>query len=124
MATAGPLAFSKISKDVSASRWTMLEMLRGNLLDGKYRRPEQVALRDAMKAFHEHREKERLEREAKRARAEQRSEEAASGGSAPSTAADEAAVSAFLPAAAPEGAKRPAKGGIGAAKTAKKSKAG
>lgn len=123
MATAGPLAASKITKDVSGSRWLMLEMLRGNLLDGRYRRPEQVALRDAMKAFHAQREKERLEREAKRARAEVASGEAASGGSA-SIIAREVARSAPSPGAAPEAAKRSAKGGNGGAKTAKKSKAG
>lgn len=111
--TAGPLPLDKIRTDVSHYRWLMLEMLRGNFLDARFRKKEYVDLRDAMVAFHAEKRSKDEEREAKReARrkglAAPPTVGASNSGSTAATPTSEAEVSAQLSTAAHEGAKRSA----------------
>lgn len=111
--TAGPLPLDKIRQDVSHHRWLMLEMLRGNFLDARFRKKEYVDLRDAMVSFHAEKRRKDEEREAKR-EARKRgfaappAVGASNSGSTAPTPTSEAEVSAQLSTAPCERAKRSA----------------
>lgn len=110
MATAGPLPLQQIRRDVSSHRWMLLEMLRGNLLDSRFTRPDHIHLRDTMRAFHAERRRRDTEREEKK-EARRRGLAAlptVDASSAARTPTSEAEVSAQLSTAPCEGAKRPA----------------
>lgn len=105
MTTAGPLPLDKIRSDVSCARWMILEMLRGNLLNSRFRKKEFIDLRDTVKSF-------LAEKEAERKKLEPAADEEAgtvdahSKASAAPTPTSEGEVAALLSAAAPESVKR------------------
>ncbi|PWN26871.1 hypothetical protein BDZ90DRAFT_261125 [Jaminaea rosea] len=49
--SAPQLSLDKIRQDVSCERWMMLEMMRGNLMDVRFRKPKYIKLRAEVKAY-------------------------------------------------------------------------